>query len=154
MAKTPSAPVEPVAEPVVEPATPTNPAEPATPPGTVSLTAAEHDRLQADARTAKRRLAKMEEDEVARTAAEQAEAARAAGDFDEALRIERDATQGLRDQLTLRDVSDAIREEISGLGYSGSRASGLQRLVNARTVEMVDGAADPDGVTAAVAATM
>lgn len=143
------------AEPVVEPAPTDPPADPpGMPPGTVSLTKEEHDRLQADARTAKRKLATLEEANTAREAADEAEAARAAGDFDKALRVGREETERLQGQLSLRDVTDAVRDEISSLGYSGSRAGGLQRLVDAKAIATVEGAPDPDGVTAAVAATI
>jgi hypothetical protein len=152
MADTVEAPVEAPKAPVAE--APVPPAEPVTPPGTVQLTVEEHSRLQAEARTAKKRAAKLEEEKTSREAADAAEAARAAGEFDTALHIEREEAKRLREQLAARDVTDAVRDAILSQGFTGSRASGLQRLVNAKAIEVIDGVPDPDGVTAAVAATI
>lgn len=139
----------PVSDPIVP-----DPAEPSTPPGTVSLTVEEHDRLQAENRTSRKKLVKLEEDETARKAAEAVETARLAGDFDTSLGLERAEKERLKTQLALRDVSDAVREEISALGFSGTRATGLQKLVSIKDIEVADGSPSHEGVQLAVAATI
>jgi hypothetical protein len=121
------------------------------PPGTVQLTTEEHNRLQADARTARRRADKLEQDAKAREDREAQEAAKAAGDFDTALRIEREKGERLEREATERDVRDAVRDHIIGLGYSGSRVTALQKLVS--TTEIGE-AHDADTIAAVVATTI
>lgn len=127
------------------------PGAPAVPPGMVVLTQAEHNRLQA----ATRANAKREKAERERQDAERLKAAREAGEFDSALAQERERTNRLERQLVMRDVRDAVRDQISALGYSGSRATGLMKLVDLDGL-MGDGAEmpDADSVSAAVDATV
>jgi hypothetical protein len=126
-----------------------------TPPGTVQLTREEHDRLQGEARTAKARAKKLEDAQADRERDERIEAQRAAGEFDTALGEERKEKDRLRQELEQRDVRDAVRDHISGLGLSGSKAAGLLRLVDLSTIDVGDsGAPDPTAVEAVVAATI
>jgi len=124
--------------------------EPVLPPDTVVLTRAEHDRLQAEARTAKRRAEQLSKQQADREAAEQQEAQRAAGEFDAALKASNDKVKALERSNMLRDVRDTVREQISALGYAGARASALMRLVDVNSL-VGDGSAAPDEDTIATA---
>lgn len=81
----------------------------------VSLTRAEHDRLQAAAR----QLAKAERDRVAREAAEEARKTR-----------EDETAQGLRDQLAQRDRRDTLRDEIDARQLTPSQRRLVMRLAD------------------------
>lgn len=132
------------------------PEAPASPPaeGQVTLSKAEHDRLQAEARTAKRRAQKLEEEQRERERKEREEAARAAGDFDTELAKGRAEREALERKLAERDTCDAIRDHISSLGYSGSKAAGLLKLIDVGNIPIVDGEPDGQSVEDAVAATI
>lgn len=134
---------------------PSEPAPPATPPaGTVQLTQEEFNRLQADSRVARKKAEKLEKDQRDREEAERLEAQKAAGEFDAALRDKDEKLRKAERANELRDVRDALRDRISAMGFAGSKAAGLLKLVSVEAIMVTDGAPDRVSVDTEVEATI
>lgn len=109
--------------------------------GTVELTQAEHNALQA--RLRKYEKAERERQEQERK--QQEEALKAAGRWDEMVGKERAERERLEQELRRRDATDAVAAAATAAGYNPEQVNAIRRMVSADSIE-VDAAGKPNQV--------
>jgi len=112
----------------------------------VTLSKAEHDRLQAENRRLKKERADLEAADKERENAAAAARAIEAGRFDEALGVERAEKARLLRELQTRDAREAVRAEVASLGVTPEMVAACCDLVKLDAISPDD----PSTVKAAV----
>ncbi len=108
------------------------------PDGMVLVDKATHDAQGGELRRAKRDLAKRDEADEVRDREQRESTAREAKDYDTLAGIETERREKLEKRLRRAELGDALRDEISGRGFSGEKAAALKRLVDPDTVQYSD----------------
>jgi hypothetical protein len=117
---------------------PEKPAGATVPDGMVLVEKATHDAQGGELRRVKRDLAKRDEADEERTRTEREATAKDAKDYDTLAGIEAERREKLEKRLRRAELGDALRDEISGRGFSGEKAAALKRLVDPDTVQYDD----------------
>jgi hypothetical protein len=117
---------------------PEKPAGATVPDGMVLVEKATHDAQGGELRRAKRDLAKSQDADAERERTERETAAKEAGDYEKLAGIEAERREKLEKRLRRAELGDALRDEISGRGFSGEKAAALKRLVDPDTVQYSD----------------
>ncbi len=108
------------------------------PDGMVLVDKATHDAQGGELRRVKRDLAKRDEADEEATRTKREVDAKEAKDYDTLAGIEAERREKLEKRLRRAELGDALRDEISGRGYSGEKAAALKRLVDPDTVQYDD----------------
>lgn len=101
---------------------------PATPEGHLTLSEAEHNKLQADLRRLRKELEQREKAEADALRKREQQEAEARGEYDKALERERRDREKAERELQELRRAESLREEIAIAGYSGEQAAALLRL--------------------------
>jgi hypothetical protein len=111
------------------------------PEGMVLVEKATHDAQGGELRRVRKALSEREAADEEREREDREKTAREAGDFEQLAGIEKEKRGKLEARLRKAELGDALRDDISGRGYSGEKAAALKRLVDPDTVQY-----DSDGV--------
>ncbi len=121
------------------------------PDGMVLVDKATHDAQGGELRRVKRELDTRKEADEVKDREQRESTAKEAGDFETLKGIETEKRQGLEARLRRAELGDALRDEISGRGFSGEKSNAIKKLVDSESVQYdEDNTPLPASVMAAV----